>query len=214
MNKSFLKKGLIAILLVLVFVFAAVGCGGNNDDIDLIDKSALNEEIALEIVEQGDYTEQSYDAYMTILGEAKAVANDENATKAEVDEALSALKEARLALTTRPILEVSGADKAITLNSKAKKEITLADYINTSDLSKITYEVKTNNEIVTLSEPRDGKFTITAGEVSEKTVLTVSVIVYYDGAEGLKVDLSVRITTENTESNPDYAPDDNIIKDW
>ena len=43
----------------------------------VVDKTALNAEIALEVSEQGDYTLASYEAYQAKLAEAKAVAGDE-----------------------------------------------------------------------------------------------------------------------------------------
>ena len=87
MKKSFVTKGLIAILIVFIFALMAFGCGDNNDS-NLADKTALNAEISLEITEKGDYTEDSYSLYAAKLAEAKAVANNASATQNEVDGAL------------------------------------------------------------------------------------------------------------------------------
>ena len=48
MKKSFVTKGLIAILIVFIFALAFVSCGDSNKDNDLADKTTLNAEIALE----------------------------------------------------------------------------------------------------------------------------------------------------------------------
>ena len=196
MKRLFVIKGLIAILIVFILGFAAIGCGDSDKDIDLADKTALNAEIALEVTEQGDYTTASYNVYTAKLAEAKAIANNTEATQEEVDGIVTALKEARLALAIRQIEEVEGGNKAFTLIPNESKEIALADYINTSGLSKITYNVKTSNAVVSISQITDGKFTITAGEIRKPTDLTVSIIACYDGVEKLKVELSVHISDD------------------
>ena len=196
MKRLFVIKGLIAILIVFILGFAAIGCGDSDKDIDLADKTALNAEIALEVTEQGDYTTASYNVYTAKLAEAKAIANNTEATQEEVDGIVTALKEARLALAIRQIEEVEGGNKAFTLIPNESKEIALADYINTNGLSKITYTVKTSNAVVSISQVADGKFTITAGEIRKPTDLTVSIIACYDGVEKLKVELSVHISDD------------------
>ena len=176
----------------------------------LADKSELNAELAIEITEQGDYTLDSYNAYAAELAEAKALLNDIAVTQAIVDQAVQALTDARLALEIRPISEVDGANKSFSLISGNGKEITLADFINVNGLSNITYEVKTSNELITVSPIADGKLTITAGEVREATNVIVSVVVFYKGEEKLAVDLSVQITN-------DLAPtvfNDELVKEY
>ncbi len=162
----------------------------------LANKDALNAEIALEVTEQGDYTLDSYNAYLEKLAAAKALVGDIAVTQATVNEAVAALTEARLALTVRPVEEVEGVNKSFRLTSGNGKEIVLTDYININGLGNITYAVHANNAVVTLSSIVDGKFTITAGEVSEATNVTVSIIVYYNGTEKLVVELSVQITND------------------
>ena len=162
----------------------------------LANKSALAAELALEVAEQGDYTLDSYNAYLAKLDHAKALVNDIAVTQATVNEAVEALKEARLALEVRPVEEVADANKSFSLISDNSKEITLADFINTNGLSNITYDVQSDSAYVTLSAISDGKFTITAGKVSEATEAIVSIIVYYDGVEKLTVDLTVQITND------------------
>lgn len=162
----------------------------------LANKNALNAEIALKVTAQGDYTAESYAEYVEKFNAAKTFVDDIAATQAMVDAATAALTEARLALTARPVEEVAGAIKSFGLTSGNGKEISLADYINTNGLSKITYGVETSSELVALSSVENGKFTITAGEVSEATDVTVSIVVYYDGVEKLRVDLVVGITND------------------
>ena len=200
MNKSLVLKGLISILVILVLCLSIVSCDDTDVDTDVeaveVDKSALNGELALEISSQGDYTADSYNNYAAKLADAKSIANDEEATQEEVDDATADLIEARLALAIRPVKAVAGADKEFNLNSGENKEIALADYVNTNDLSKITYKLMASNEAVTFSPIVDGKFTITAGEVKGEETVKVFINVYYDGTAKLMVELSVKIKNE------------------
>ncbi len=196
--------------LVLTLGVMAVSCGERASEED---KAALNEEIALEITSQGDYTEGSYNEYRERLSKAKAVLADENATKREVERALASLKGAKDALTIREVLASPGVNKALTLNPGESKEITISDYINTNGLSKISYEIKVDNGNTQLGEIINGRFTITAGEPSESADSKLSITVFYDNAERLKVELSVHIAV-GEDNAPGYVPDDNIITDW
>ena len=195
MKRSLVLKSLIAILIALVFALSAVGClppddnSGNNND-TVVDKAALNAEIALEVSAQGDYTEDSYKAYTEKLAAAKAVADDEAATQLEVDKATVALTEARLALTVRPVELIAGANRELRIVSGVAKEIALADYVNVNGLSKITYKVMSSNELLTISDVVGGKFTVTAGEVTKETVVKVSVNVYYDNVSKRTLELT------------------------
>ena len=95
MKRSLVLKNILAILLILVVGLTAVGCEfidnikdkivGDSDDVDdgsgdgsvddgtVVDKTALNAEIALAIAEQGDYTADSYNEYAARLAEARAL---------------------------------------------------------------------------------------------------------------------------------------------
>ena len=123
MKRSFLLKGIVTILIVFIFGLTAVGCeyikgfidkgeepdtgdvgdnlpdDGTGDDGEIepiaVDKSALNTELALEVTEQGDYTESSYNAYLEKLAAAKSVLADEAATQDSVDKAAADLTAAR-----------------------------------------------------------------------------------------------------------------------
>ena len=156
----------------------------------LADKTALNAEIALEIAEQGDFTEASYNEYIEKLREAKAIAADVAATKASVDAAEAALKEAREALELRPIEEKAGAEKSFRLIYGKSLEFTIADYVETNGLSGITYEVQLDGETVSIS---DGKFTITANDAK---MATVAIIVSYKGEAKLTVNISIEMTKD------------------
>ena len=166
----------------------------------LANKELLNAELSGEITEQGDYTADSYNAYAEKLAEAKALVNDIAVTQQTVDAALAALTEARLALTVRPIEEVEGANKSFNIISGNNKEINIADYVNVNGLSKITYEINASSEALTLGSVVDGIFTVTAGDVSEATAVTVTVTVYYDGTEKLAVELTVQVTRDPAPS--------------
>ena len=213
MKRSHITKALLAILIVCIFVFAAVGCGntegptpdntpdnpdtpGNNQQVVPADKTALSAELALEVTEQGDYTLDSYQAYVEALSQAKEVANNTSATQESVDKATHALTEARLALTIRSVDTILDANKELTIISGENKELTIADYVNVNGLSKITYKLTTSNEILTLSTITDGKFTITAGEVDVDTIVKVHIDVYYDGVAKRAVELTVKMIPE------------------
>jgi len=75
-------------------------------------------------------------------------------------------------------------------------EIVLADYVNVNGLSNITYGVNTNNAAAILGAVVDGRFTVTAGEVSEATNATVTITVFYNGTEKLTVELSINVTND------------------
>ena len=216
MKKS-LIKGLIAILIVFIFGLTAVGCeyidkiinkddnvniddnidnGGENIDDVAVDKTALNAELALEVTAKDDYLADSFNAYAEKLAVAKAVAGDDEATQDQVDAAASALTEARLALVLKPIVELDGAAKEFVLLEGESIEIALADYVKAEGISNITYVIKRSNAVVDVSPIVDGKFTVTAGGVRKATPLTVSIVVCYDGAEKLSVDLSILISND------------------
>lgn len=165
------------------------------------DKTALQAEIDKAITEQGDYTEASYNEYKAKLDAAKAVAADAEATKEQIDGALADLKTATNALELREPTEVSGAQRQLDVVSGANKEITIADYVDDAALSKITYAVTADKNVLTVSEIKDGKFTLTANGVEADTVVTVTIKVSYDGKEALssKIIVTVKHVVDKTE---------------
>ena len=205
MKKSLLFQCLIAILIVLSVAFVAVGCkdtggsdmgGSGTSDNAQVSKDALNAEIALEIKEQGDYTLDSFNAYVEKLNEAKAVSSDADATQFDVDKAENALKKARTALTVRPVEAVKDANKELSMVSGASLEINIADYVNANGLTKITYKALSSNEILALSEVANGKLTLSAGEVIGEETVKVSINVYYDNSAKLAVSFTVKIKND------------------
>ena len=198
MKKSLVIKGLIAILIISLIAIMSVGCGSNggnnsNDNGTSADKSALNAELALEESSQGDYTADSYNAYAQKLANAKNVLNNASATQADVDRVTTELSAARLNLALRSVEAIKDANKNITMNSGEIKEISIADYVNVNSLSKISYKVMVNKDVVTLGTVTDGKFTVTAGEVIGEVEAKVSINVYYDGASKLTLDLTINV---------------------
>ena len=197
MKRSQILKGCIAALIVLIFGLSIVGCvdPGNGGGAP-VDKTELNAELALEITAQGDYTLDSYNAYLAKLSEAKSVASNEAADQSTVNRVTTALTAARLALELRPVDAIAGANKQINLTSGDSAEIVIADYIDTNDLSNITYKALASNEIITLSEISNGRFTITAGKVNKDTTVKVAINVYQNGNPRLTVELSVKIVKD------------------
>lgn len=190
--------------------------GGNGEDSGnvetpvTVNKDALSAELALEVAEQGDYTEASYNAYLEKLAAAKAAMADEAATQDSVDKAAADLTAARNNLKVRSISAVENTNKEIKLVPGDVREITLADYINDNGLSKVAYKVESNHDAVLVSEILDGKFTVTAGDVSEYVDAKVSIVAYYDGVQKLEIEFSVKITN-------DIAPvlkNDDVVKEF
>ena len=107
------------------------------------------------------------------------------------------------------ISEVEGAKKSFNLTSGESKEITISDYVSISGADSITYEVKSNSDVLSCGSVADGKFTITAGEVSEITNATLTITVCSDGEARLTVQLFVTIIEVGG-----YVPDDNVDTDW
>ena len=149
-----------------------------------------------EVTEQGDYTADSYNNYVEKLNAVKNNYLNNRINQADLDASVSALTDARVGLTLRAVEEVADANKSFNLISGNNKEITLSDYINTNNLSNITYEVSANNAAVTLSSIADGKFTITAAKVNAATDVNVSITVKYNGETKLTVVLSVKVTND------------------
>ena len=235
MKKLLAKNRVIALLIVLILGLTVVGCGpkkdenidnnnnnitnnennndkgdDNVDDSVPADKTALNAEIALEVSEQGDYTAESYKVYTDRLSAAKAILADDSASQDDVDKACADLTAARLALTVRPIKAVEGANKSFKVIPGEGREISLADYVDTNGLSMITYEIKSNNDIVKIENIADGKFTIVASEVNEATDVIISISVCYNGVHKLSFELSVQITNDKAPTL--FA--DEVVKEY
>lgn len=162
----------------------------------LANKTSLLAELELEVSEQGDYTLDSYNDYSSKLAQAKDVASAIYSTQTEVDNATTALSQARLALQVRSIEEISGTIKSFRLMSGNNTVITLADFVNVNQLSSITYNVSSNNAKVVATDVVDGTITVTAGEVDEQINATVTVEVLYKGEIKLTLEFAIQISNE------------------
>lgn len=163
-----------------------------------VDKTALTAELALEISAQGDYTEESYSAYTQKLQAAKTVNAKDDATQDEVDAACRELKAAREGLVLRVPEEADGAVKTLTVVAGLSTEITVSDYIDAKNLSSVTYEVSSDNALLTVGDITGGKFTVTAGETEEDTDVALSICVKYKGETKLTVIITVTVTSETS----------------
>ena len=72
-----------------------------------VDKTALNEAIEGALIDQGNYTDETWQAYTEALTAAKAVQADETATQEAVNAALEALTNAQQALAEKPAVSDS-----------------------------------------------------------------------------------------------------------
>jgi len=89
------------------------------------DKSELQKTIkAYEGLKKADYTAASWAAYEKVLNTAKQINNDPNATKAQVDNALIALKKAYNSLVKPPVVPKIPANGTIHTKGKAKYKVT------------------------------------------------------------------------------------------
>ena len=75
--------------------------------IPTVDKTALNDAIANAITDQGNYTDETWQAYTDALTAAKEVQADETATQEAVNAALDALTNAQNALAEKPAVSDS-----------------------------------------------------------------------------------------------------------
>ena len=167
-----------------------------NELADMTELKALIAECAA-ITEQGDYTEASYTAFTEKLAAAQAVANNIASKKAAVDNALTELSGAKLALTYREPTEKDNADKNFKILAGENKQISLADYVDTKQLSEITYEV-VSADTTMLTATRDGdNYTLAVPDtVTGSHPVTVTLTVKHKGETVLTVTLTVTATNE------------------
>ncbi len=175
----------------------------------LADKTALKTAVDNALTEQGDYTEESFNAYTAKVEAAKAILDDVYATQTEVDNAKTAIESAFAELKVRIPEEKADAEKSFRLLAGNSKELTIADYVDDKNLSNLTYEIATENEEITLSEIAEGKFTVTAGS-EEVTGAKVSIVVKYNGEIVLTVEIAVTVTTETAPALKEGAVEKSI----
>ena len=175
----------------------------------IADKTALKAAVDNALTEQGDYTEESFNAYTAKVEAAKAILDDVYATQTEVDNAKTAIESAFAELKVRIPEEKADAEKSFRLLAGNSKELTIADYVDDKNLSNLTYEIATENEEITLSEIAEGKFTVTAGS-EEVTGAKVSIVVKYNGEIVLTVEIAVTVTTETAPALKEGAVEKSI----
>lgn len=154
--------------------------------------------------EQGDYTADSYAAYVRALSNAESTVGALNLPSV-ITAALNSLQEAKAGLTLRQVTEVSGARKDISIAVNNSYSLLFADYVNTNGLSGITYGVVCG-EGVTYTETTGG-VTLLAGS-SAASAVPVTVTVFYHGETALTVTLSVTVTEDVTPSVNDSVSRD------
>ncbi|MBO6262843.1 MAG: FIVAR domain-containing protein, partial [Clostridia bacterium] len=167
---------------------------------ELADKTALKAALENAIKEQGDYTAESFEAYTAAVNNANEVYNYLASTKAAVENAVTAIEKAALALENRTPTEKEG-EKAFLFAPEAVEEITVKNYVDDNGLSALTYEVASANaEVATVSEIEGGKFTITAVADGDTTV---TLYVSFKGEVVLSVEytISVRALPSLKEEN-------------
>lgn len=231
MKKTSATKAIIATLLIFALTLVIVGCKPSGtpdnptdnptdnppDNVGVgaaVDKSALAAELAKEITAEGNYTAASYNEYLSRLTIAKETYNDSSATQADVDSITAALTAARLSLVLKPVTEVAGANKTLTLASGATKEITLSEYISVNNHGTITYTVQSSGTLLTVGSLSEEGFTVTAGNATETAYVALTVSVSHDGTPALEFELFVEVRAGNNGSSDGFTPDDNVDTDW
>lgn len=114
--------------------------GVNKDDLQKAVETA-------EKIEQGNYTEESWNAFQTALTAAQKVLDDENATQTEVDEALKKLNAAQTALKVEGAVEIISIRKITKTATKGKK----IGLVVTTSKEVDELVVSLNGEEITLS---------------------------------------------------------------
>ena len=93
------------------------------------------------------------------------------------------------------MLQETEAQTTLSVKSGNNTEIDPATYVDDKNLSSVTYGlVSGNTELLTVTE-NDGKFTVTAGTVTDDTDVTLTLKVYYKGGEVLTVNLTVKVVS-------------------
>lgn len=161
----------------------------------LADKSELEYVLDNVLTAHGDYTEESYNAYLKKVQSAQAIFDKLTATQEEIDGAVADIETAFNALEVRKPEEKADAEKSFRLLAGNSKELSVYDYVDEKDLSSLTYSVEAEKGI-TVSEIEDGIFTVTAGNDEAETSVTITVR-YKETDVVLKVTILVAVTSED-----------------
>ena len=145
---------------------------------------------AEDINAQGDYTDESYAAYTDAMTAAQNLGA--HCKIAAFADALAEIETAKANLTVR-VPEATSATRSLSLVPAGTQAMTIATYVDTKELSSITYEVASSDTTVaTVSATASGAFTVTA--VADGSA-TVTLTVKYDGTAVLNVEFAVEVTT-------------------
>ncbi len=165
---------------------------------ELADMTALNAKLAEQnITEQGDYTEESYEVYTAKLAAATAISQNPMAKQTAVDNALSELNAAIANLAYRVPTEKTYVNKNFRLLAGTSKEIVLSDYVDTKDLSEITYELTAADDTYLTIANSDGTYTVTVkAETTGNHVVPLTLTVKHKDWAVLTVTLNITATDE------------------
>ena len=186
--------GCLAVDDFVTYYPAGETLGGAVTAVNAVDlKATLGAEIAADrLTAQGDYTADSYRAYTEALASAEDKC-DAVVLPATLQAALTALRDAKAALTYRVPTEVLGVQKNFTLRTGGSRTFLFSDLVDEDALSEITYAVSSGEGVtVTLV---DGGFTLTAGNTGAENV-PVTLTVSHRGTAVLTVTLTVNVTAD------------------
>lgn len=157
------------------------------------DKSALRDAAVSAPTERGDYTDATYNALAAKLAEANKAIADDYISAADVALLAESLTAAKQALELRAPVEIAGKVKSFRLMPTNTKEIVISEYVDTLELSSMTYSVASDDtNKLAVSEISGGKFTATAVADGDATVTLKAL---YKGIEKLSVEFAFTVTS-------------------
>ena len=204
MKKTYLLKTISAILILATFTLSAFGCKKSNKDDG---NSDINSGDTTDVTNPGENINSDDDQKVDGGGDTNP--GDDNTNNDTTDDNTNDDDPGENDTENGNVSEVDGARKHINLASGGKKEITLSDYVIVSGAGDVTYEIKSSSEHLSLSSISEGKFTVTAGNVSEPTNASFVITVCLDGEAQLTVELFVSIIEVGG-----YVPDENEDTEW
>lgn len=155
---------------------------------ELADTTAITAKIAeAKAIAKGDYTDESFNNLQSKIADAEAVIK-KGVTAQQLTAAIEKIDEAIEDLAPRVPVE-KDAVKTVALKSGTEITIDPTLFVDTKELSSITYELSSESGKLTINGL---KLTTTASEESDETV---KLIVKYENNEVLSVSLTVKITS-------------------
>lgn len=156
---------------------------------ELADTTEITAKIAeAKAISQGDYTDESFANLQSKIADAETLKDKKGVTAQQLTDAINAIDKAEKALTERVPVE-KDVVKTIALKSGTEVTIDPTQFVDTKELSAITYELSTESDKLTINGL---KLTTAASEESDETVI---LIVKYKNEEVLSVSLTVKITS-------------------